>query len=101
MTRMDPVVTVAAVQMAMVDDVAANVATAERLVRDAASRGAQIVLIPELFEGPYFCRDERAECVERNHGECVVLPRHFRLVVDARELVQQRFYWPADASNND
>ncbi len=33
--------TLAAVQMAMVDDVAANVATAERLVRDAARRRAR------------------------------------------------------------
>ena len=49
--------TLAAVQMAMVDDVAANVATAERLVRDAHAGGAQVVLIPELFEGPYFCKD--------------------------------------------
>ncbi len=49
MTRL---VTVAAVQMAMTDDVAARAcATAERLVHSAAADGAQIVLIPELFEG--------------------------------------------------
>jgi N-carbamoylputrescine amidase len=50
-------VTVGAVQMAMSESVDDNVATAERLVRDAAARAAQIVLIPELFEGPYFCID--------------------------------------------
>ena len=50
--------TLAAVQMAMVDDVAANVATAERLVRRASAEGAQVVLVPELFEGPYFCIDQ-------------------------------------------
>ena len=50
-------VTVAAVQMAMSDRLADNVAAAERLVRRAAAEGAQIVLIPELFEGPYFCID--------------------------------------------
>jgi N-carbamoylputrescine amidase len=49
--------TVAAVQMAMVDDVADNVATADRLVRKAVADGARLVLIPELFEGPYFCKD--------------------------------------------
>jgi N-carbamoylputrescine amidase len=32
-----------------------NVATAERLVRKAAGEGANVVLIPELFETPYFC----------------------------------------------
>ena len=58
-------VTVAAVQMAMVDDVDANVATAERLVRDAVAEGAQIVLIPELFEGPYFCMDQLPEHFDR------------------------------------
>ncbi len=48
--------------MAMVDgDVARNVATAERLVRDAAGRGARLILIPELFEDRYFCEDQRAE----------------------------------------
>ncbi len=51
--------------MAMVDDVDANVATAERLVRDAAGQGAQIILIPELFEGPYFCKDQRPEHLDR------------------------------------
>jgi len=56
---------VAALQMAMVDDVAANVATAERLVRDAAAQGAQIILIPELFEGPYFCKDQLPEHLDR------------------------------------
>lgn len=58
-------VTVAAIQMSMAPDVATNVATAERLVRDAASKGAQIVLIPELFEGLYFCKDQRAEDLTR------------------------------------
>ena len=45
---------VAALQMSMATDVATNIATAERLVRAAAHDGAQVVLIPELFEGHYF-----------------------------------------------
>ncbi len=49
---------IAAVQMAMTDDFDDNVATAERLVRDAARQGARIILIPELFEGQYFCKDQ-------------------------------------------
>ena len=57
--------TVAAIQMRMVDDVSANVATAERLVRDAAGRGAKLILIPELFEGLYFCTDQLAEHLDR------------------------------------
>lgn len=42
----------------MTDDVARNVATADRLVRAAHADGARIILIPELFEGPYFCKDQ-------------------------------------------
>ena len=56
--------TTAAIQMAMGDDLDANVATAERLVRDAAAQGAQLILLPELFEGPYFCKDMKPELVE-------------------------------------
>jgi len=39
-----------------------NVARVEALVREAAKQGAQVVLTPELFEGPYFpqTEDERA-----------------------------------------
>jgi len=56
---------VAAIQMQMSTVTAENVATAERLVREAASRGARVVLLPELFEGHYFCKDQRAEDLDR------------------------------------
>lgn len=54
-------ITVAATQMACGTDRAANLAQAEALVREAAGRGANIVLIQELFETPYFCKDHLAE----------------------------------------
>lgn len=57
-------VTVAATQMACTWDRAANVERAEALVREAAGRGAQIVLLQELFETPYFCKDQKAELFE-------------------------------------
>ena len=60
-------VTVSAVQMAMSETVSDNISTAERLVRRAAADGAQIVLIPELFEGPYFCIDMLPEHFARAH----------------------------------
>lgn len=47
----------AAIQMAMSEDRAANAEKAEELVREAAANGAQIILLPELFEGLYFCKD--------------------------------------------
>ena len=54
-------VTVAAVQMSCSWDVADNLQKAERLVREAHARGAQIILLPELFETPYFCQTESLE----------------------------------------
>jgi N-carbamoylputrescine amidase len=54
-------VTVAATQMACDWDRDSNVARAEALVREAAGRGASIVLLQELFESPYFCKDQSAK----------------------------------------
>ena len=54
-------VVVAATQMACTWDIPANIERAESLIREAASRGAQIILIQELFETPYFCIEQRAE----------------------------------------
>jgi len=51
-------VTVAAIQMSCDWDVASNIAKAHKLVREAAARGAQIILLPELFEAPYFCIEQ-------------------------------------------
>lgn len=73
--------TVAAIQMSMARDVETNVATAERLVRRAAAEGGQIVLIPELFEGHYFCKDQKAS----EHARALPIDdhptiRHFQAV---------------------
>ncbi len=54
-------VTVAATQFACTWDLAANLDRAEMLVREAAAQGAQVVLLQELFETPYFCADERPD----------------------------------------
>ena len=53
-------VTVAAIQMACDWDIEGNIARAEQLVRQAAARGAQVILLPELFETPYFCIEQDA-----------------------------------------
>jgi N-carbamoylputrescine amidase len=54
-------ITVAALQLALGADVATNIAAVETLVRDAAAKGAKIILPPELFEGPYFCQREELD----------------------------------------
>lgn len=53
---MPRLVTVAATQMQCSWDRQDNIAKAERLVREAAAQGAQIILLQELFETPYFCQ---------------------------------------------
>ena len=53
-------VTVAATQMACSWDSDANVERAEQLVHQAADSGAQIILLQELFETPYFCIDTQS-----------------------------------------
>jgi N-carbamoylputrescine amidase len=54
-------VTLAATQMACGADRAANVANAKKLVRAAKAKGADVILIQELFETPYFCKDQSAK----------------------------------------
>jgi N-carbamoylputrescine amidase len=53
--------TVAAIQCPLGGPRARNIARIEGHVRDAAARGARVILPPELFEGPYFCREEKSE----------------------------------------
>jgi N-carbamoylputrescine amidase len=53
--------TIGVIQDAASADLAANVARAERLVRDAARRGAQIICLKELFNAPYFCKSQQAD----------------------------------------
>ena len=50
-------VKVAAVQMSMTNDSKSNLDKAEKFVRQAAGDGANIILLPELFENLYFCQE--------------------------------------------
>jgi len=58
-------VVVSALQFACTDDVKTNVDHAERLVREAHAKGANIILIQELFEGYYFCQAQREDYFQR------------------------------------
>lgn len=64
-------VTLAATQFACTWDLPANADTAERLVRQAAGQGAEVILVQELFATPYFCITED--------------PRHFALAASAED----------------
>ena len=54
-------VTVSAIQMRCTEDINENIKNAEKLVREAAAKGANIILLPELFERLYFCQERRYE----------------------------------------
>lgn len=53
---------VAALQLELgLADEDANIGAVAALVEQAAEAGAQLILPPELFSGPYFCREEKDE----------------------------------------
>ncbi len=54
-------VTVAAVQMKCSADRAENIEKAVEMAEKAATSGANVILLPELFERPYFCQERRYE----------------------------------------
>ncbi|WP_040949874.1 N-carbamoylputrescine amidase [Gorillibacterium massiliense] len=79
------IVKVAATQMSCSANIEENIRKADALVREAARQGAQIILLQELFETPYFCQKEKADyyayATELEENKAV---RHFREV--AKEL---------------
>ena len=52
---------VAAVQMSIPDTAEKSIEKADKLVREAAEKGANVILLPELFENPYFCQERKYE----------------------------------------
>ena len=57
-------ITVAAIQMQCSTVVEENLKKAEEMVRKAAGKGAQVILLPELFEREYFCQQKRYDFYE-------------------------------------
>ncbi len=55
-----PKTCIAAIQMSCAPDRAANIAKAADRVAAAARDGAQVIVLPELFQTPYFCKDQDA-----------------------------------------
>ncbi|GGJ53240.1 N-carbamoylputrescine amidase [Sphingopyxis bauzanensis] len=51
-------ITVAALQLPLPGPVQTNIEAVTAMVEEAATKGAQVILPPELFEGPYFCQVE-------------------------------------------
>ncbi|MFD0694515.1 N-carbamoylputrescine amidase [Paenibacillus sp. GCM10027628] len=81
-------VKVAATQMSCTDNIEENIRKAESLVRQAAAEGAQIILIQELFETPYFCQKEKSDyyhyATELENNKAV---NHFRQIAKELQVV--------------
>lgn len=81
-------VKVAATQMSCSSNKEENIAKADRLVREAARQGAQIILLQELFETPYFCQKEKSDyylyATELEQNAAI---QHFRKVAKELEVV--------------
>ncbi|MEC0132006.1 MULTISPECIES: N-carbamoylputrescine amidase [Paenibacillus] len=81
-------VKVAATQMSCSSNIEENISKAEALVREAAAQGAQIILLQELFETPYFCQKEKADyyayATELEHNKAI---NHFKAVAKELQVV--------------
>ncbi|MFP4975038.1 N-carbamoylputrescine amidase [Paenibacillus sp. CN-4] len=81
-------VTVAATQMSCSCNIDENISKAETLVRQAAASGAQIILLQELFETPYFCQKEKSDyyayATELEHNKAV---NHFKSIAKELQVV--------------
>ena len=71
---------VGAVQMSMTENVSENIEKADKLVRQAAGDGCNIILLPEIFENLYFCQ-------ERNYD-------HYKLADETEDNAAVKHFMP-------
>jgi N-carbamoylputrescine amidase len=83
-------VAVAALQLAFSDDVQENIAAVSKLVREAAGKGAKLILPPELFEGHYFCRTQD----EAHFGRALPASEHPAVQAMQRLAAELQVYIP-------
>lgn len=92
-------ITVAAIQMSVPETPEKSIAKAEELVRQAAAGGANVILLPELFENWYFCQERRydsyklASTVEENPAV-----RHFRKIAAELGVVMPISFYEQDGN---
>lgn len=81
-------VKVAATQMKCTWDREENLMKAERLVRESCEKGAQIILLQELFETPYFCQTESYEYLKiATTVEANKAINHFKKIAEELKVV--------------
>lgn len=79
------IVKAAAIQMSLGDDRQCNINKAEKLVREAAGNGANIILLPELFETWYFCQERNYDYYNMAY-KATENPAIIRFSIIAKEL---------------
>ncbi len=87
-------VKVAVTQMACVDAYETNVTKAEDMVRRAAGQGAQIILLQELFAGPYFCKvqDDRYFSLAQEYDNSDLIRRFSALAAELGVVLPISFF---------
>jgi N-carbamoylputrescine amidase len=85
---------VAALQLSLSDDVDANIAKVSDAVREAAARGAKVILPSELFEGHYFCKTEEERFFARAQpmGEHKAVRAMQALAAELKVYIPTSFY---------
>jgi N-carbamoylputrescine amidase len=82
------IVKVAATQMSCSGNIDENISKAEKLVREAAAQGAQIIQLQELFETPYFCQKQKSDyyayATELEQNKAI---NHFREIAKELQVV--------------
>jgi N-carbamoylputrescine amidase len=85
---MSETIAIAAIQCSLNDDIKTNIDKVSDLVTEAASQGAQVILPPELFEGSYFCREEKDMFFDWAHSvETSPAIAHFRKLAQKLNVV--------------
>ncbi|MEM8920838.1 MAG: nitrilase-related carbon-nitrogen hydrolase, partial [Pseudomonadota bacterium] len=87
-------ITIAITQMSCTCDTEENAAKAENLVRQAADEGADLVLLPELFETPYFCIDQDPKHFGRAHiaDNNPLIPRFQKLAAELNVVLPVSYF---------
>ena len=87
-------VTAAVTQMSCSRDREENLQKAERLVRQAAEQGAQIILLQELFETQYFCQTQNFEymALARPLSESPAVKRLSALAKETETVIPVSFF---------
>jgi N-carbamoylputrescine amidase len=87
-------VTVAATQFACSWELPSNLDRAERLVREAHGRGAQVILLQELFATPYFCIEQDPKYLQlaENADDSALLRRFGALAAELQVVLPISFF---------